>query len=160
MQAFRINRYNKTAPLELVSLPEPALRDHEVRIQIHAASINQIDSKLKSGEFKLVLPYQLPFTLGHDLAGVIIEVGAKVSRLKVGDEVFAQPAVYKIGTFAETIAVAETEVAIKPTNMTMIEAASIPLVLYSSGFWWCWNFCHSTRETFGRPCCHNNKCEQ
>ena len=66
--------------------------------------------------------------LGHDVAGVVTKTGYKVSRFKVGDEVFAQPAVLKIGTLAEYIAINETNVALKPQNISMEEAASIPLV--------------------------------
>ena len=128
MKAFIARRYSKVDKLEMVDLPEPVVNDNEVLIQIHAASINLIDSKLKSGEFKLILPYKLPLILGHDVAGVVTKTGYKVSRFKVGDEVFAQPAVLKIGTLAEYIASNETNVALKPQNISMEEAASIPLV--------------------------------
>ena len=128
MKAFIARRYSKVDKLEMVDLPEPVVNDNEVLIQIHAASINLIDSKLKSGEFKLILPYKLPLILGHDVAGVVKKTGYKVSRFKVGDEVFAQPAVLKIGTLAEYIAINETNVALKPQNISMEEAASIPLV--------------------------------
>mgnify|MGYP003576203478 CR=1 FL=1 len=128
MKAYTINRYSKKDQLQLVELPVPVVKDNEVLVQIHAASINQIDIKLKSGEFKLMLPYKLPLILGHDLAGIVTKVGAKVSRFKVGDEIFAQPAVFKIGSFAEYIAINETDVALKPKNISMEQAASIPLV--------------------------------
>ncbi len=128
MKALIVKRYSKTDKLQLVELPEPAVKDNEVLVQIHAASINQIDNKLKTGEFKLVLPYKFPLILGHDLAGVVTKIGPKVSRFKVGDEIFAQPAVFKIGTFAEYIAINEAHVVLKPKNISMEEAASIPLV--------------------------------
>lgn len=128
MKAFTINRYSKEDKLQLVELPEPQINENEVLVQIHAASINQIDLKLKSGEFKLMLPYRFPLILGHDLAGIVTKVGPKVSRFKVGDEILAQPALFKIGSFAEYIAINENEVALKPKNISMEEAASIPLV--------------------------------
>lgn len=128
MKAYTINRYSKKGILQLVELPEPIVKDNEVLVQIHAASVNQIDIKLKSGEFKLMLPYKLPLILGHDLAGIVTKVGSKVSRFKVGDKIFAQPAVFKIGSFAEYIAINETDVALKPKNISMEQAASIPLV--------------------------------
>ncbi len=128
MKAFIIKKYSKEDKLQLVELPEPAVKDNEVLVQIHAASINQIDIKLKSGEFKLMLPYKLPLILGHDLAGIVTKIGSKVSRFKVGDEIFAQPALFKIGSFAEYIAINETDVALKPKNISMEQAASIPLV--------------------------------
>ncbi len=128
MKAFIVKRYSKIDELQLAEFPEPAVNDNEVLVQIHAASINQIDNKLKSGEFKLMLPYKFPLILGHDLAGVVTKLGPKVSRFKVGDEIFAQPAVFKIGTFAEYIAINEAHVALKPKNISMEGAASIPLV--------------------------------
>ena len=128
MKAFTINRYSKEDQLQLVGLPEPIAKDNEVLLQVHSASINQLDVKLKSGEFKLLLPYKFPLVLGHDVAGIVTKVGSKVSRFKVGDEVFARPADFKIGTFAEYIAVNENDVALKPKNITMEQAASIPLV--------------------------------
>ena len=128
MKAFIVKRYSKVEKLQLVELPIPAVKDNEVLVQIYAASINQIDIKLKSGEFKLILPYKFPLILGHDLAGIVTKIGSNVRRFKVGDEIFAQPAIYKIGSLAEYIAINETDVALKPKNISMEEAASIPLV--------------------------------
>ncbi|MDR6407218.1 UNVERIFIED_ORG: alcohol dehydrogenase [Burkholderia sp. 1595] len=90
--------------------------------------MNPLDSKIRDGEFKLLLPYRLPLILGHDLAGVVVRVGPRVRRFKPGDEVFARPHKDRIGTFAEFIAVKEDGVALKPTSLSMEEAASIPLV--------------------------------
>lgn len=128
MKAYTINRYSKEDKLKLVEVPIPVINENEVLVEIHAASVNQLDAKLKSGEFKLILPYKFPLILGHDVAGVVTNVGAKVSRFKVGDEVFARPADFRIGTFAEFIAVNENDVALKPKNISMEQAASIPLV--------------------------------
>src|SRR5205085_11069667 len=79
-------------------------------------------------EFKLILPYRTPFVLGHDVAGVVVRVGARVKHFKPGDEVYARPADHRIGTFAELIAIDERDLALKPRKLTMVEAASIPLV--------------------------------
>lgn len=128
MKAYTINRYSKEDKLQLTEVSKPVAKENEVLIQIHSASINQLDAKLKSGEFKLLLPYKFPLILGHDLAGVVIEVGSNVSQFKVGDEVFARPADFHIGTFAEYIAVNENDVALKPATISMEEAASFPLV--------------------------------
>ena len=128
MKAFIINRYSKEGKLQLVEVPEPLMKEDEVLVQIHAAGVNQLDSKIKSGAFKLLLPYRLPLILGHDIAGVITKTGSKVKRFKVGDEVYARPADFHIGAFAEYISINERDVAIKPKNITMEEAASIPLV--------------------------------
>ncbi|MDQ8144132.1 NADP-dependent oxidoreductase [Chryseobacterium sp. CFS15] len=128
MKAFSISRYKKESSLELVDLPEPIVKDHEVLVEIHAASVNLLDSKIKSGEFKLILPYKMPLVLGHDVAGIIVKTGAKVKNFKVGDEIYSRPSDFHIGTFAEFISIDEKDVALKPTNISMEEAASIPLV--------------------------------
>jgi len=109
-------------------LPQPVIKENEVLVEIHAASVNQLDTKISTGEFKLLLPYKFPLILGHDVAGIITKLGSRVSRFKVGDEVFARPADFKIGTFAEYIAVNENDIALKPKNITMEQAASFPLV--------------------------------
>ena len=128
MKAFTLNRYSKTDPLQLTDVPVPTVRPNDLLVQIHAASVNVLDLKIKSGEFKLLLPYKFPLILGHDVAGVVTQVGANVRRFKVGDEVYARPADRRIGTFAEYIAIHEDDVAHKPSNLSMEEAASIPLV--------------------------------
>jgi NADPH:quinone reductase-like Zn-dependent oxidoreductase len=70
----------------------------------------------------------LPLILGNDGAGMVVRAGPKVRRFKPGDEVYARPDKDRIGTFAEFIAINEADVALKPKNLTMDEAASIPLV--------------------------------
>ncbi|MDB5242459.1 MAG: NADP-dependent oxidoreductase [Spirosoma sp.] len=128
MKAFIVNTYGKKNKLELAELPDPVILENEVLVQIHAASINQLDSKIKNGEFKFILPYKMPIVLGHDVSGVVTKVGTKVSRFKIGDEIYARPADFSIGTFAEFISINENDVALKPDILTMEEAASIPLI--------------------------------
>jgi NADPH:quinone reductase-like Zn-dependent oxidoreductase len=128
MKAFIINRYGKKEKLHLTEIAEPIVRKNDVLIRIHAASVNLLDSKIRDGDFKLILPYKPSFTLGHDVAGVVTKVGSGVTKFKVNDQVYARPADYRIGTFAEFISVHENDVAIKPKDLSMEEAASIPLV--------------------------------
>ncbi len=128
MKAFIINKYSKDEPLHLTDIPTPSIEENEVLIEIHSAGLNQLDSKIKSGEFKLILPYKMPLILGHDLAGIVLKTGSKVTRFKIGDEVYARAADFHIGTLAEYLAVNEKDLALKPTNLTMDEAASVPLV--------------------------------
>jgi len=109
-------------------VPEPELHDNDVLVEVHATGVNLIDSKVRDGEFKLILPYRPPFILGHDVAGTVIKTGPKAVRFKVGDEVFARPRDFRVGTFAEFIAIDEADVAPKPKSLSMAEAASIPLV--------------------------------
>jgi NADPH:quinone reductase-like Zn-dependent oxidoreductase len=128
MKAFIIDRYGKKEVGRIGEMPDPEVRDDDVLIRIHAASINPLDTKIESGEFKLILPYRLPLILGNDMAGTVVRVGARVRNFKPGDEVYARPDDDRIGTFAEFIAVRESSLAPKPKNLGMVEAASLPLV--------------------------------
>ena len=128
MKAFIVKRYGKKEKLQLTEIAEPVVNENDVLVQIHSAGVNLLDSKIRNGEFKMILPYKTPFTLGHDVSGVVTKVGSKVSKFKVGDEVYARPSDYRIGTFAEFISMNENDIAIKPKNLSMEEAASIPLV--------------------------------
>jgi len=128
MKAFITDRYSKQDPMRLGEMPEPGLGDDDVLIEVHAAGLNQLDSKIKSGEFKLILPYRMPLVLGHDVAGVVSRVGSRVQQFKAGDEVYSRAPDHRIGTLAQFIAVNESAVARKPASLSMEEAASIPLV--------------------------------
>lgn len=128
MKAFVLESYGANRALQLADLPEPQLRDDEVLVQVHAAGVNQLDSKIRDGQFKLILPYRLPLILGHDVAGVVVKAGPSVRQFKPGDEVYARTDDFRIGTFAEFVPVKESSLAPKPKGLTMEEAASIPLV--------------------------------
>jgi NADPH:quinone reductase-like Zn-dependent oxidoreductase len=128
VKAFVLDRYGKKRALRLADMPSPELRDDEVLVQVHAAGVNLLDSKIRNGEFKLILPYRLPLILGHDVAGVVVKVGPHVRQFRLGDEVYARPDDFRIGTFAEFVPVKEASLALKPKGLTMEEAASIPLV--------------------------------
>jgi NADPH:quinone reductase-like Zn-dependent oxidoreductase len=128
MKAFVVDKYKKNTAVRLAEMPEPVLGANDVLVEIHATGVNLIDSKVRDGEFKLFLPYRPPFILGHDVAGTIVSAGPNAKRFKVGDAVYARPRDHRIGTFAEFIAINEADVALKPSNLNMAEAASIPLV--------------------------------
>ena len=107
MKAYLVSKYK--SPMQAGEVAEPAVDDRDVLVDVHAAGVNMLDAKIRDGEFKLFLPYKAPFILGHDLAGVVACVGSAVTR------------------FAERIAVDEDDLAIKPANLSMAEAASVPL---------------------------------
>ncbi|WP_328306922.1 NADP-dependent oxidoreductase [Actinomycetospora sp. NBC_00405] len=127
MRAFVVDEYGPDA-LRAADVPEPTVGDRDVLVDVAAAGINPLDAMVRNGEFKLLLPYRRPFTLGHDVAGAVAAVGAEVTGFVVGDEVYARPRDLRIGTFAERIAIDEHDVAHKPTSLTMDEAAAVPLV--------------------------------
>ncbi|PES97626.1 NADPH:quinone reductase [Bacillus cereus] len=127
MKAMIIDKYGKV-PMRMTEVPTPEINEYEVLAEIHAASINPIDFKIRDGKVKMLLKYEMPLILWNDFSGVIVKVGAKVTRFKVGDEIYARPRKDKIGTFAEYIAIHEDDIALKPKNLSFEEAASIPLV--------------------------------
>jgi NADPH:quinone reductase-like Zn-dependent oxidoreductase len=128
MKAFSIDRYKSTDGGRIVETPRPEVGDRDVLVEVHAAGVNLLDVKIADGEFKIFLPYRFPLVLGNDVAGVVVRVGSRVRRFKLGDEVYARPDKDRIGTFAQFISMNEDDVAIKPKDLTMEEAASIPLV--------------------------------
>ena len=128
MKAFAIDRYKSKDGGRIVDMPRPDVGVNDVLVQVQAAGVNLLDAKISDGEFKIFLPYRFPLVLGNDVAGVVVEVGPAVRRFKPGDEVYARPDKDRIGTFAEFIAMNEADVAIKPAELTMEEAASVPLV--------------------------------
>src|SRR4051812_18945499 len=128
MKAFILERYGKKRALQLANVPVPEIHDDEVLVQVHAAGVNLLDSRIRDGDFKPLLRYRLPVTLGHDVAGEVVKVGAGVRQFKCGDQVYARADDFRIGTFAEFVPVRESSLAPKPKGLTMEEAASIPLV--------------------------------
>jgi NADPH:quinone reductase-like Zn-dependent oxidoreductase len=128
VKAFLVDRYGGPDVVRAGEMPDPEVQDHDVLVEIHAAGVNQLDTKIRAGEFKRILPYRLPVVLGNDLAGVVVRVGSKAQRFQPGDEVYARPDKDRIGTFAERISVHEDDLALKPRSLTMEEAASVPLV--------------------------------
>lgn len=126
MRAFVVEKYK--GPLQEADVPEPTVGERDVLVQVQAAGLNPLDEKIRAGEFRQILPYTLPMIAGNDVAGTVIRVGSKVRAFRAGDEVYAHPGQDRIGTFAERIAVAEADLALKPASVSMEEAGSLPLV--------------------------------
>jgi alcohol dehydrogenase len=127
VRAARIHAYGGPEEIVIDDVPRPAVGPRDVLIEVHAAAVNPIDFKLRSGGQKAVVRWKLPHTLGMDASGVVVEAGDKVSRFEVGDAVFTSPTHAREGTYAEFVAVDEREVARKPSNVSHQEAAGIPL---------------------------------
>lgn len=127
MKAMIIKKYGNS-PLQLADIPTPAVGDYDVLAEIHAASINPIDFKVRDGKVRTLLKYNMPLVLGNDFSGIVIQVGKNVKKFKIGDEIYGRPRKDRIGTFAEYISVHEEDIALKPHNLSFEEAASIPLV--------------------------------
>ena len=126
MKAAYITRYGNINDVQIDEQPRPSLTENAVLVKVHAASINPLDLRVLEGEFKAILPVPFPFILGNDFAGTVVEVGSKVSQFKVGDEVYAKTDLN--GAFAEYTVVQQSSLALKPQNISMEQAAALPLV--------------------------------
>ncbi|MFY0408904.1 NADP-dependent oxidoreductase [Solicola sp. PLA-1-18] len=126
MRAFVVTAYKQ--PLRAADVAEPVVGDRDVLVQVRAAGLNQLDEKIRVGEFRQVLPYRLPLTAGNDVAGTVVRVGSRVRAFAAGDVIYARPDKDRIGTFAERIAVDESDLALAPRTVDVVEAGSLPLV--------------------------------
>ncbi|MHC0017822.1 NADP-dependent oxidoreductase [Acinetobacter pittii] len=126
MKAAYINRYGTIHDVQLSEQSKPSITDNAVLVKVHATSINPLDLRVIEGEFKAILPLKFPFILGNDFAGTVVQIGANVTQFKVGDEVYAKTDFN--GAFAEYTVVQESSLALKPKNLSMGFAASLPLV--------------------------------
>lgn len=108
-------------------VPAPELRANSVIVEVRAAAINPIDNLIRLGYLKDMLPFEMPWTMGFDVSGVVVASGADVTQFSVGDTVFGRADTMQAGTIAEFVVVKETDLAAKPDNISHVEAASIPL---------------------------------
>ena len=128
MKAAVIDRYGSNDLVKVADVAVPRMGPLDLLVQVHAASVNPLDVKTRNGELKTLLKYRFPLVLGNDLSGVVADVGARVTRFKKGDAVYARLDSDRIGAFADFTAVREGAAALKPANVTFEEAASLPLV--------------------------------
>ncbi|WP_336168166.1 NADP-dependent oxidoreductase [Acinetobacter sp. 161(2023)] len=130
MKAAYISRYGNIDDVQFDEQPKPSVTEDTVLVKVHAASINPLDLRVLEGEFKAILPVKFPFILGNDFAGTVVEVGSNVSQFKAGDEVYAKTDLH--GAFAEYTVVQQSSLAVKPQNISMEQAAALPLVALTS----------------------------
>lgn len=128
MQALTFKRYGRSPEIGFADVPRPTLKADELLVQVHAAGLNPIDNMILAGTFRPVLKFELPATLGSDIAGVVVEVGSRVTRFKPGDAVFASLFDLGRGSIAEFAAVPESVAAPKPAKLDFVQAASVPMV--------------------------------
>jgi len=128
MLAARIHAYGPPEVFAVEDVAEPTPGPKDVLVEVHAASVNPVDWKIRSGGQRALIHYSLPWTLGLDFSGTVVAKGDEVTRFDVGDEVYGSPTHRRQGTYAERLVVREKEIAKKPTNLTHQEAASLPLV--------------------------------
>ena len=128
MKALVFKRYGGADQIAFAEIPRPIPGPDEILVQVHAAGLNPIDYAIPRGTFKPILRFRLPATLGSDLAGVVVEVGSRVTRFKPGDAVFASIFDQGRGALAEFALVPESAGALKPASLDFVQAASIPMV--------------------------------
>lgn len=128
MRAIVIHRFGGADLVVEEELPRPEPRPDDLLVAVRAASVNPVDFKIREGALKRLIPYRFPLTLGNDLSGEVVAVGARVDRFKPGDAIFALAEKERIGTFAEYALVRQGAAALKPASLSHEAAASIPLV--------------------------------
>jgi NADPH:quinone reductase-like Zn-dependent oxidoreductase len=124
MKALIATAYGDVENLTLTEIPEPKIGPDDVKIRVHAASINPIDWKLLSGHARMLMELQFPAVLGRDAAGEVLEVGANVKTLRAGDRVLG----LAWSTFAERAAAPANAWTKMPSGLEMNDAAALPLV--------------------------------
>lgn len=127
MKAIVINQYGSADELVEQDVPLPEIKDNQVLVELKATSINPVDWKMREGYLKEMLPYEFPIILGWDAAGIVKEIGKKVTAFQPGDKVFTRPKTNPTGTYAEYVAVEEDLVCSLPKNSSFNEAAAVPL---------------------------------
>lgn len=128
MKAIRIHEYGDAATLRYEDAPLPVLQPDEVLIRVAATSFNPIDMKIRAGFMKAMIPKSFPLILGWDCAGTVEQIGATVTTLKPGEEVYAMADFGHGGTYADYVAVNESQVAPKPKTLSFVQAAALPMV--------------------------------
>jgi NADPH2:quinone reductase len=126
MKAAILNEFGPVENFEIVetAIPKPALR--EVLVRVYATSINPLDIQVRRGDYKNELA--LPVITGHDVSGEIVELGLGVENFKIGDEVYYSPEIFKgQGSYAQYHCAHESIIALKPKNISHLEAATLPL---------------------------------
>jgi len=120
------------AVLKIEQLPVPLVAPNQVKIAVKAVAINPVDWKIVEGHLANFMPITFPHVPGFDVAGVVVEVGANVNDFEVGDEVYSDTGNAGVGTFAQFCVIDEFRVAKKPQKLSLVEAASVPLVALTS----------------------------
>ncbi|RAY12890.1 NAD(P)-dependent alcohol dehydrogenase [Actinomadura craniellae] len=135
MKAWTWERYGSPDTLTLRDVDEPAIAPDEVLVRVRAASVNPYDWRhLRADPYLVRLSYGLRrpkagLILGADLAGVVERVGDEVTGFRPGDEVFGE---VPLGSFAETVAVPQDRLAVKPAGLSFEQAAAVSMAAHTA----------------------------
>jgi NADPH:quinone reductase-like Zn-dependent oxidoreductase len=130
MKATIINKYGGTEVIETSDdIQKPAVKAGQVLVEVHAASLNRIDSVIRAGYLHQLMPLNFPSVLGGDFAGIVAQVGEGATNVKTGDEVYGYAGAFLggSGSLAENTSVSVDKVPKKPKSIDMATAASLPL---------------------------------
>jgi NADPH:quinone reductase-like Zn-dependent oxidoreductase len=128
MKAVVVHEYGGPEALKYQEVPRPELKDDEILVRVIAAGVNPVDRVARSEKGAQFFNIKLPAIPGYDIAGVVEKTGAKVTRFKTGDPIYAYVALDKGGGYAEYAVATEREAALKPKSLTYVEASAVPLV--------------------------------
>lgn len=127
MKAMRLNSFGGPESFELCDVSKPVPHAGQVLVRVHATSINPLDYQVRRGDYRDLVP--LPAITGHDVSGVVEEVGPGVTAFSPGDEVWYTPQIFDgPGSYAEYHVANENIVGRKPSSLSHLEAASLSLV--------------------------------
>ncbi|KAF5561835.1 alcohol dehydrogenase [Fusarium phyllophilum] len=128
MLSITAPNYTSPSGYEISTVPKPIIiADNEVLIKVHAASINPVDVKKAAGVFKMAVKEEFPYKIGYDAAGVVVEVGKRVTVLEVGDEVYTRLPEIGRGAWSEYVKCTDAYVSLMPESLSFADAASLPL---------------------------------
>jgi NADPH:quinone reductase-like Zn-dependent oxidoreductase len=128
MKAIVVHEYGGPEVLKYEDAPRPEPKDDEILVRVIAAGVNPVDSAARSLKFSQFLGIKLPAIPGYDIAGTVEKAGAKITKFKAGDPVYAYIALNKGGGYAEYAVATEKEAAPKPKSLSYVEAAAVPIV--------------------------------
>lgn len=127
MKAAYIKQYGDVDNLVVGDLPKPSIRADQLLIKVTAAGVNPVDFHIRNGMLKDTGSHDLPLILGWDAAGIVSDVGQQVKDFQLGDEVYVYAPLTEQGTQAEYLAVNADIVAVKPSSLSFIQSAAVPL---------------------------------
>jgi NADPH:quinone reductase-like Zn-dependent oxidoreductase len=126
MMAWRVHEFGPPDVMRFERVPRPSAGPGEVLVKVEAVGVGPWDGWIRAG--KSALPQPLPLTLGSDLAGEIVDIGPGVSDLRAGDQVYGVTNPRFIGAYAEYALASAAMVSRKPTSLSHVEAASVPVI--------------------------------
>jgi NADPH:quinone reductase-like Zn-dependent oxidoreductase len=127
MKAIVVHEYGGPEVLKYEDTPRPEPKDNQILVRVMAAGVNPVDGLIRSGKYAHFFNTKLPLIPGYDISGTVEKVGAKMTRFKVGDPVYAYIGLSEGGGYAEYAVATEQEASLKPKSLNYTEAAAVPL---------------------------------